>query len=134
MSSESESSGYSMSTEYSPLLVDEQALDDESNSGPVDVEAMSQVPNAGGDALMVEPNPDLRRCNAPLWLRQLLMPRGEVAAIQTPEEIQGTADKEDRQKRVAETMARVIRDSSDGYRKVQITVPRIGKALEEIAL
>ena len=31
-------------------------------------------------------------------------------------------------------MARVIRDSSDGYRKVQIAVPRVGKALEEMAL
>ena len=41
MSSESESSGYSMSTEYSPLSVDEQALDDESDSEPIDVEATS---------------------------------------------------------------------------------------------
>ena len=93
VSSDSESSGYSMSTEYSPVSVDGKL-----DSGPVDVEAMSQVPDAGGDALMVEPNPNLGRCNAPLWLRQLLMPRSEVAAIQTLEEIQGTMNKEDRKK------------------------------------
>ena len=98
VSSDSESSGYSMSTEYSPVSVDERAVDGKSDSGPVDVEAMSQVPDARGDALMVKPNPNLGRCNAPVWLRQLLMPRGEVAAIQNPEEIQGTADKEDRHK------------------------------------
>ena len=113
VSSDSESSSYSISTEYSPILVD-----GDSDSGPVDVEAMSQVLDAGGDALMVKPNLDLGRCNASFWLRQFLMPRGEVTAIQTSEEIQGTTDKEDRQKRAAEMVARVIRDSSDGYEKV----------------
>lgn len=35
---------------------------------------------------------------------------------------------------MAETVARVIRDSSDGRRKVQIAVPRVGKALEEMVV
>lgn len=96
VSSDSESSGYSMSTKYSPLSVNEHVVDSESDSGPVDVGVMSQAPKTSGDALLVEPNPDLGRCNALLWLRQLLMPRGEVVTVRTSEEIQGIVDKEDK--------------------------------------
>ena len=43
-------------------------------------------------------------------------------------------DKEDKQKQVAKTVAKVIRDSNDGHLKVQIAVPKVGKALEEMAV
>lgn len=95
MSSDLESSGYSNSTEYSPLsenqFRDDMTVTSEGDK-PVDVEALSvgeegQAPKVVGDALLVEPNPDLGRCTAPLWLRQMLMPRGEVVVVQAVEDI-----------------------------------------------
>lgn len=139
VSSDSESSGYSESTEYSPLSENQQGNDvvetSREEDGPIDIEETSQVPEAVGDALLVEPNPDLGRCTAPLWLRQMLMPRGEVVTAHTVEDIQGLIEKGDseNQKQMANTVARVIRSDSDGYRKVQIAIPTVNKAADEIA-
>ena len=138
VSSDSESSGYCESTEYSPLSENQQGNDMEETSreedGPIDIEAISQEPEAVGDALLVEPNPDLGRCTAPLWLRQMLMPRGEVIAAHTAEDIQGLIEKGDseNQKQMARTVARVIRSDNDDHRKVQIAIPTVNKAVNEI--
>ena len=79
VSSDSESSGYSNSTEYSPLSENQNQDDMTSTSKeedrPIDVEEVNQMSRACGDALLVESNPNLGRCIAPLWLRQMLMPR-----------------------------------------------------------
>ena len=138
VSSDSESSGYSNSTEHSPLSKNQHEDDMTSTSKeegrPIDIEEVNQTPKAGGDALLVKPNPDLGRCTTPLWLRQMLMPRGEVVTIQAIEDIQGLAEKEDdaRQKKMAETVAKVIRSDDDGHWKVQIAIPRVSKAADEI--
>ena len=99
VSSNSKSSGYSNSTKYSPLSKnqheDDMIATGEEEDRPIDIEEVSQAPRADGDALFVEPNPDLGRCIAPLWLRQMLMPSGEVVTIQTVEDIQGLVEKED---------------------------------------
>ena len=34
--------------------------------GPIDIEEISQGPEAVGDDRLIEPNPDLGRCTAPL--------------------------------------------------------------------
>lgn len=142
MSSGSESSGYSNSTGYSPLSenqVKEDTIVNGEGDRPIDIEALlveegSQAPKAVGDALLVEPNPDLGRCTAPLWLRQMLMPRAKVVAIQTVEDIQGLVEKEDDvgQKQIAGTVAKVIRSGDDGHQKVQIVVPKVSKAVGDI--
>ena len=49
------------------------AVTSEEEDEPIDNEEMTQAPEAIGDALPVEPNPDLGRCATPLWLRQMLM-------------------------------------------------------------
>ena len=99
VSSDSESSGYSNSTEYSPLFENQNQDDMTSTSKeegrPIDIEEVNQTPKARGDALLVEPNSDLGRYTAPLWLRQMLMPRSEVVTVRTVEDIQGLAEKED---------------------------------------
>ena len=91
MSSNSESSGYSDSTEYSPLSEnqhgDDMTVTSEEEDRPIDIEEVSQAPGAVGDALLVQPNPDLGRCTAPLWLRQMLIPRGEVVIARIVEDI-----------------------------------------------
>ena len=80
VSFDSKSSGYSNSTEYPTLSENRHGNDMKSTSKeedrPIDIEEVNQTPKARGDALLVEPNPDLGRCTAPLWLRQMLMPRG----------------------------------------------------------
>lgn len=112
VSSDSESSGYSESTKYSPLSENQQgndmAVTSGEEDGPIDIEAISQAPEVAGDALLVEPNPDLGRCTAPLWLRQMLMPRGEVVTARTVEDIQGLIEKGDNenQKQMTNTVAR----------------------------
>ena len=136
--SDSESSGYSESTEYSPLSENQQgnmAETSREKDGPIDIEEISQASKAVGDALLVEPNPDLGRCTAPLWLRQMLMPRGEVVMAHTVDDIQGLIEKGDseNQKQMANTVARVIRSDSDGHRRVQIAIPTVNKAADEIA-
>ena len=82
VSSNSESSGYNESTEYSPLSKNQQGDDmvvtSGEEDGPIDIKAISQAPEAVGDALLVKPNPDLGRCTTPLWLRQMLIPKGEM--------------------------------------------------------
>ena len=62
------------------------------------------------------------------------MPRGKVVTVRTVEDIQGLAEKEDNviQKQMAETVAKVIRSDDDGRRKVQIAIPRVSKAADEI--
>lgn len=142
VSSGSESSGYSNSTGYSPLSenqVEEDMAVSNEGGKPIDIEALSaeegsQAPKAVGDAMLVEPNPVSGRCIAPLWLRQMLMPRKEVVAIRIVEDIQGLVEKEDdvRQKQIAGTVAKVIRNDEDGHRKVQIAVPKLSKAVDEI--
>ena len=139
MRSNSESSGYSDSTEYSPLSEnqhgDDMAVTSEEEDGPIDIEGLSQAPEAGGDALLVEPNPDLGRCTTPLWLRQMIMTRGKVVIVRTIEDIQGLVEKEDseKQKQIAKAVAKVIRSDDDGHQKVQIAIPTVDKALDEIA-
>lgn len=63
------------------------------------------------------------------------MPRGEVVTTRTVEDIQGLIEKGDseNQKQTTETMARIIRDDSNGHRKVQIAIPTVNKAVDEIA-
>ena len=82
MSFDSKSSGYSESTKYSPILEnqhrDDLIVTSKEEDRPIDIEEISQAPEAIGDALLVELNPNLGRCIAPLWLRQMLMTRGEV--------------------------------------------------------
>ncbi len=65
----------------------------EEEDRPIDIEKISQVPKALGDALLVKPNPDLGRCTALLWLRKMLMPRSEMVTVQTVEDIQGLVEK-----------------------------------------
>ena len=62
------------------------------------------------------------------------MPRGKVVTVQRDEDIQGLVEKEDdaRQKQMAKTVAKVIRSDDDGHRKVQIAIPRVSKAADEI--
>ena len=86
------------------------------------------MPEVVGDALLREPNPNLGRCTAPLWLRQMLTPRGEVVIARIVEDIQGLMEKGDseNQKQMAKTVAKVIRSDSDGHQ-------RVDKALDEIA-
>ena len=93
------------------------------------------MPEVVGDALLREPNPNLGRCTAPLWLRQMLTPRGEVVIARIVEDIQGLMEKGDskNQKQMTKIVAKVIRSNSDGHRKVQIVLPTVSKALDEIA-
>ena len=138
MSSNSKSGGYINSTKYSPLLEnqhgDDVTVTSEEEDRPIYIEEKSQTPKADGDALLVKPNPDLRRYTAPLWLRQMLMPRSEIITVQTVEVIQGLVEKEDdaKQRQMAETVAKVIRSDDDGHRRVQIAIPRVSKAADEI--
>ena len=60
-------------------------VNSEEEDRPTDIEEVSQAPEAVGDALL--PNPDLGRSTAPLCLRQMLMPRGEVVTARTIEDI-----------------------------------------------
>ncbi len=71
------------------------AVTSEERDRPIDIEEMSQAPKAVANALLVEPNPDLGRYTALLWLRQMLMPRGEVVNARTVEDIQGLMEKGD---------------------------------------
>ena len=107
----------------------------EEEDRPIDIEEISQAPEAVDDALLVIPNLGLGRCTASLWLRKILMPRGEVVTIQTVEDIQGLVEKEDdmRQKQSVGTVAKIIRSDDDGHQKVQITIPKVSKAVDEIA-
>lgn len=70
VSFDSESSSYSNGTEYSPLSEnqhgDDMTVTSKEEDRPIDIEEISQAPKAVGDALQVEPNPDLGRCTAPL--------------------------------------------------------------------
>ena len=138
VSSDSELSGYSNSTKYSPLFENQNQDDMTSTSKEegrsMDIEEVNQTPKARCDALLVEPNLDLGRCTTPLWLRQMLMPRGEVLTVQRVEDIQRLVEKEDdaRQKQIAKTVAKVIRSDDDGHRKVQIAIPKVSKVTDEI--
>ena len=133
-----ESSGYNNSNEYFPLSEnqheDDMTVFSEEENKSIDIEEKSQTPKVDGDALLVEPNLDLGRCTAPLWLRQVLMPRGEVVKVQTVEDIQGLMEKEDdvRQKQMVGRVAKVIMSDDDGHRKVQIATPKVSKAVDEI--
>ena len=64
----------------------------------------------------------------------MLMPRGEVVTIQTIGDIQGLVEKEDSEKlkQIAETVAKIIRSDDEGYWKVQIAIPKVSKAVDEI--
>ena len=63
VSSHSGSSGYRNSTEYSPLSENQNEDDmtsaSEEEDRPIDIEEVNQTPKVCGDALLVEPNPDL---------------------------------------------------------------------------
>lgn len=63
------------------------------------------------------------------------MPRGKVVIARTVEDIQELMEKGDseNQKQMAKTVAKVIRSDSDGHRKVEIAIPMVSKALDEIA-
>ena len=106
----------------------------EEEDKPIDTKEKSQTPKVDGDALLVEPNLDLGRCTVPLWLRQMLMPRGEVVTIQRVEDIQGLVEKgfDARKKQMVEIVAKLIRSDDDGHRRVQIAIPRVSKAADEI--
>ena len=62
------------------------------------------------------------------------MPRGEVVIVWTVEDIQGLVQKEDseQQKQIAKTVAKVIRSDDEGHQKVQIAIPKVSKAMDEI--
>lgn len=68
-------------------------------------------------------------------VKENALPRGEVVTARTVEDIQGLIEKDDskNQKQMAKTMAKVIRSDNDGHQKVQIAIPTIEKALDEIA-
>ena len=102
MISDSDSSSYSNNTEYSHLFENQHEGDmiaaSEEEDKLIDIKEVNQALKANGDALLVEKNPDLGRCTAPLWLRKMLMPRGEVVTVRTVEDIQGLVEKEDSEK------------------------------------
>ena len=54
--------------------------------------------------------------------------------VQIVEDIQGLVEKEnsEKQKQIAEIVAKVIRSDDEGHRKVQIAIPKVSKAVDEI--
>ena len=62
------------------------------------------------------------------------MPRGEVVTTQIVEDIQGLVKRGDseNQRQIAKTVVKVIMSDNDGHRRVQIAIPTVNKALDEI--
>ena len=139
VSSNLESSCYSDSIEYSPLSEnqcgDDMIVTSEEEDGKIDIEEISQTPQVVDDDQLIKPNKNLGRCTAPLWLRKILMSRGKVVTAQIVEDIQRLIKKggSENQKQIEKIVEKVIRSDSDGHRKIEIAIPMVNKAFDEIS-